>query len=61
MDRLLVTASPHITSAVTTRKLMGNVVIALLPCVIASTLIFGIRALVLTAVTTAAGVGVEYM
>ena len=61
MDRLLVTASPHITSAVTTRKLMGNVVIALLPCVIASTLIFGIRALILTAVTTAACVGFEYL
>lgn len=30
-DRLIVTASPHIRDASTTRGLMGNVVIALLP------------------------------
>ena len=34
-DRLIVTASPHIREATTTRGLMGNVVIALLPAVLA--------------------------
>ena len=45
-DRLIVTASPHIREASTTRGLMGNVVIALLPAVIAAGLIFGVQALV---------------
>ena len=38
-ERLLVTASPHIRDHSTTRGLMGNVVIALLPCVLALSLI----------------------
>lgn len=60
-NRLIVTASPHITDTVTTRKLMGNVVISLLPCIIASAIIFGWQALVLVAVTTAACVVFEYL
>ena len=35
-DRLIVTASPHIRDTSTTRGLMGNVVIALLPAVLAA-------------------------
>ena len=61
MDNLIVTASPHITDNVSTRKLMGNVVISLIPCVIASTLIFGVKALLLTVVTIAACVAFEYI
>ena len=60
-DRLIVTASPHIREATTTRGLMGNVVIALLPAVLAAGLIFGVRALVLVAVTTLACVAFEYL
>ena len=45
-DRLIVTASPHIRDTSTTRGLMGNVVIALLPAVLAAGLIFGVQALV---------------
>ena len=41
-DCLIVTASPHIRDASTTRGLMGNVVIALLPAVLAAGLIFGV-------------------
>lgn len=48
-DRLIVTASPHIRDTSTTRGLMGNVVIALLPAVLAAGLIFGVQALVLVA------------
>ena len=40
---------------------MGNVVIALLPAVIAAGLIFGVQALVLVAVTTLACVAFEYI
>ena len=53
-DRLIVTASPHIREASTTRGLMGNVVIALLPAVIAAGLIFGVQALVLVSMNTQA-------
>lgn len=60
-NRLVVTASPHIVDNSSTRKLMGNVVLALLPCVIASALIFGARALLVIGVTTAACVGFEYL
>ena len=60
-DRLLVTASPHIRDSATTRGLMGNVVISLLPAVIAAGLIFGARAILLVAVTTLACVAFEYL
>ena len=60
-NNLIVTSNPHITDNVSTRKLMGNVVISLVPCIIASAMIFGLRALLLTAVTTAACVGFEYL
>ena len=60
-ERLLVTASPHIRDHSTTRGLMGSVVVALLPCVLASALIFGVQALVLVVVTTFACVAFEYL
>ena len=44
-NRLIVTAAPHIVDRSSTQKLMGNVIIALLPSVLASVVIFGIRAL----------------
>lgn len=61
MENLIVTASPHIRDKATTRSLMGYVVIALLPAVLASALIFGMRALVLVVVTTFACVFFEYL
>ena len=60
-QRMIVTASPHIRDHSTTRGLMGNVLIALLPCVVASALIFGYQALLVVGVTTAACVGFEYL
>lgn len=47
MPELLIEPSPHIKSALSTQKIMLNVLIALLPSVIAGTVIFGLRALVL--------------
>ena len=60
-NMLKVTASPHVVDRSSTRMLMGNVVIALLPCVIASALIFGWEALMVVGVTTAACVGFEWL
>jgi len=53
-NKLIVTSSPHITSADTTQKIMQRVCIALLPALVASVIIFGVRSLLLTAVTVAA-------
>ena len=61
MENLIVTASPHIRDKATTRSLMGYVVISLLPAVLASALIFGMRALVLVVVTTFACVFFEHL
>ena len=56
---LLVTSSPHIVDESSTRGLMLHVVIALCPALVASVLLFGGRALLVTAVTTASCVGFE--
>ena len=47
MSELLIEPSPHIRNNLTTQKIMLNVLIALLPSVIAGTVLFGLRALVL--------------
>ena len=59
-DKLIVTAAPHITGADTTQKIMQRVCIALLPTLAAATVIFGLRALMLTALTVLACVLFEY-
>ncbi len=51
---LLVSPSPHIRTPLTTQKVMGTVIIALLPAVIAATVIFGPRALLVICFTAAA-------
>ena len=48
--KLIVSASPHLRSEETTAGLMANVIVALTPCVVASAIIFGLRALLVTAV-----------
>lgn len=45
MDKLIVSSSPHIKSTTATSKIMRAVVIALIPAVIAGTVIFGVRSL----------------
>ena len=59
-NKLIVSAAPHITGADTTSKIMQRVCLALVPTLIASTLVFGISSLILTAVTVAACVLFEY-
>ena len=57
---LIISASPHITSGVTTQKIMRDVLIALCPALLASVLIFGWRALLVCAVCVAACVFFEW-
>ena len=59
-NKLIVTAAPHITSPDSTQNIMGRVCLALAPALIASVIIFGINALILTAVTVAACVFFEW-
>lgn len=59
--KLIVSASPHVHADETTQGLMGNVIVALMPCVVASAIIFGTRALLLTAVSVIACVGFEWL
>ncbi len=55
----MVAASPHASSHSSTRKIMLAVCVALLPTLVAATLIFGPRALLLTVVTVLACVVFE--
>ena len=61
MNKLVVSSSPHIKSPLTTQRIMLDVVIALLPAVIAGTVIFGFRALLVVAVCAAASVLGEFV
>lgn len=61
MSELLIEPSPHIRSDITTQKIMLNVLIALLPSVIAGTVIFGLRALVLVVLCAFFCVIFEYL
>lgn len=49
--KLLVTSSPHIHSGARTSRLMGDVLVALLPALLAGIWFFGLRSLALVAVT----------
>lgn len=58
---LYVNSSPHIRDSRTTQSLMLDVLIALVPALLASVYIFGTRSLIITAVTVAACVFFEYI
>lgn len=57
---LQVSSSPHIRENVTTTSLMRDVIIALVPAVLASGIIFGIRAIIVTLVSVLSCVLFEY-
>ena len=57
--KLTVASSPHIRGDFKTSRLMLDVVIALLPALLAGTIVFGLRALALTAVSMIAAVAAE--
>lgn len=60
-EKLIVTESPHVRGANSTSKVMLDVIIALIPAVIAGTIIFGIRALALCSICVIAAVFSEWL
>ncbi len=61
MGKLTVSPSPHDRSLMKTPRIMLNVIIALIPAVIASAIVFGLRALLVIAVCVASCIGFEYL
>lgn len=61
MNKLIVASSPHIRKATTTNRIMLDVVIALLPAVIAGAIIFGLRALLTVSVCAITAVASEFL
>lgn len=60
-SKFIVSSSPHFRSTATTRRIMLDVIIALLPTSIAACVIFGLRSMVLIAVCVASCVLLEYI
>ncbi len=58
---LIVSSAPHIVTESDTTRLMGTVILALVPAWVASIYIFGFRALLLSVVCVAASVLFEYL
>ena len=58
---MLVKSSPHIRDNSSTQKIMLDVILALCPAILASAIIFGLRALLVIAVTVASCVVFEYL
>ncbi|MBR2650585.1 MAG: RnfABCDGE type electron transport complex subunit D [Clostridia bacterium] len=61
MNKLTVSSSPHIRSAARTDRIMLDVLIALMPAVIAGTVIFGWRTLLVVCSCTVAAVLAEFV
>ena len=61
MDKLLVSPNPHIHTAVSTRSLMRDVVIARLPATVVSIVFYGLSMLLVTAVSVVSCVLLEYL
>ena len=58
--KLIVSASPHFHAPETTRDLMANVIVALMPTVVAGAIIFGWQTLIVTAAAVGASVFFEW-
>ena len=61
MSELVVNVSPHIRAKASIRSIMLDVIIALVPALIAGTIVFGLRALLVTAVCVAVCVASEFL
>jgi len=61
MNRLLVSPSPHIHAAVSTKSLMRDVVIALMPAVAVSVVFYGWKELLVLMVSVISCVATEYL
>lgn len=60
-NRLFVCSSPHLRDNITTRKIMLDVILALLPAAAAGIWFFGLRAALVILVTVASSVITEYL
>ena len=60
-EKLIVSASPHLRGQVTTKSIMLDVIIALMPSLIAAVIIFGTRVLMVVGVTVLSCVLCEYI
>lgn len=60
-DNLIVSSAPHFVSEMDTSRIMGAVILALVPAFLVSTYVFGFRVITLTLVCVAACVGFEYL
>ncbi len=60
MDNLIVSSSPHIHSHATTKNIMRDVVIALMPATVASVVLFGFKALLMIVVCVASAMLSEF-
>lgn len=61
MGKLTISVSPHIKGKASTTMIMLDVVIALLPALVASVFNFGVRSLLVTAVSVVAAVLAEFL
>ncbi len=61
MDKLIVSPSPHLHTSTSTKSLMRDVVIALLPAVIVSVLFYGWSVMLVLGVSVASCVLLEYL
>ena len=60
MDKILVSPNPHLHSKTTTKVLMRDVVIALLPAVVVSVVFYGWKELFVLAVSVLSCMAIEY-
>ena len=59
-NNLIVSSSPHIVTNMDTTKIMSMVILAMVPSLLVSTYVFGIRVLILTAVCIASAMFFEW-
>jgi electron transport complex protein RnfD len=59
LEKLIVSSSPHIRSGETVQRIMFDVVIALIPALIASIIFFGLRALLIVILTVVVCIAAE--
>ena len=60
-NKLIVSPAPHVQSAQSTARIMRDVVIALVPTLVVSTIVFGINVLYITALSVASCMLFEYV
>ncbi len=60
-DNLIVSSAPHFVSEVDTSRIMGTVILALVPAFLVSTYVFGFRVITLTLVCVLSCVAFEYL